>query len=128
MGAPVKSKTGRQPRSQSRNLAPSRTEAEKLFESIVKTFSRDRAISQSRMFGSSGLKVGGKVFAMLVTEKLVVKLPKERVENLVRSGKGSHFDPGHGRVMTEWVAVETSGGDWFDLASEARIFVGPGRS
>lgn len=35
------------------------------------------------MFGSSGLKVESKVFAMLVKGELVVKLPKHRVDQLV---------------------------------------------
>jgi TfoX/Sxy family transcriptional regulator of competence genes len=48
------------------------------------------------MFGSSGLKVGGKVFAMSVKNELVVKLPRERVDELVAAGAGSRFDPGHG--------------------------------
>ena len=33
-------------------------------------------------FGASGLKVGGKIFAMLVRGKLVVKLPQQRVDSL----------------------------------------------
>lgn len=76
------------------------------------------------MFGSSGLKVGGKVFAMLVKGNLVVKLPKERVDALVASGKGEHFDPGHGRLMKEWVTVG-SGAEaaWVALAREAKGFV-----
>jgi TfoX/Sxy family transcriptional regulator of competence genes len=59
------------------------------------------------MFGSPVLKVGGKVFAMLVKGRLVVKLPKERVERLVASGTGKPFDPGHGRPSKEWVAVDS---------------------
>ncbi len=110
------------------NVTSAEKHAGELFESVAKAFSNDRAISQSRMFGSPGLKVGGKVFAMLVKGKLVVKLPKERVENLVGSGEGKYFDPGHGRLMKEWVSIEPSGGNWLDLASEARGFVAPGRS
>lgn len=79
------------------------------------------------MFGSMGLKVGGKVFAMLVKGRLVVKLPKERVEALVASGGGEYFDPGHGRIMKEWVAVEPGNGDWQSLAREAKHFVARGQ-
>ncbi len=101
--------------------------AGELFESVAKTFSTGRAISQSKMFGSPGLKIGGKVFAMQVKGKLVVKLPSKRVESLVGSGKGAYFDPGHGRVMKEWVSIEPSSGNWLDLAREARDFVAQGR-
>lgn len=58
------------------------------------------------MFGSSGLKINGKVFAMLVKGDLVVKLPRESVDELIAGGSGVAFDPGHGRVMKEWVRVE----------------------
>jgi hypothetical protein len=33
-----------------------------------------------------------------------VKLPRERVDELVEAGAGHRFDPGHGRLMKEWVA------------------------
>ncbi len=39
-------------------------------------------------FGSSALQVNGKVFAMLVTGKLVVKLPAHRVDALIAADAG----------------------------------------
>jgi len=80
-------------------------------------------------FGSSALKVKNKIFAMLVGGKLVVKLPKHRVDALVASGAGERFDPRHdGRLMKEWVTVEpTSEEDWLDLSREAMEFVASGR-
>jgi hypothetical protein len=61
---------------------------------------------------------------MLVKGKLVVKLPKARVDALIAAGDGERFDPGHGRLMKEWVAVEpTSEEGWLDLAREAMEFV-----
>jgi TfoX/Sxy family transcriptional regulator of competence genes len=90
------------------------------FETIVKTFLVEPRITRGKMFGSSGLKVGNKIFAMLVRGKLVVKLPKERVACLVASGEGERFDPGHGRLMKEWVGIEPqSEARWLDLAHEA---------
>lgn len=75
-------------------------------------------------FGSSALQVGGKIFAMLVGGKLVVKLPRRRVDALIASGGGERFDPGHGRLMKEWVAVGlASDGGWLSLAREALEFV-----
>lgn len=64
-----------------------------MVDSVIETMLRGREVSQSKMFGSSGLKVGGKVFAMLVKGKFVVKLSKERVNALVTSGDGEYFDP-----------------------------------
>jgi hypothetical protein len=34
------------------------------------------------------------------------------VDELVASGVGKHFDPGHGRLMWEWVVVAQGGPDW----------------
>ncbi len=77
-----------------------------------------------RGFGSSALQVGGKIFAMLVEGKFVVKLPRQRVDALVASGDGERFDPGHGRLMKEWLTVSPESGEgWPPLAQEALEFV-----
>lgn len=78
-----------------------------------------------KRFGSSELKVNNKIFAMLVRGRLVVKLPKLRVDMLVASGAGERFDPRHdGRLMKEWITLEqTSAEDWLPLAREAMEFV-----
>ncbi|MBA3945225.1 MAG: hypothetical protein H0X37_11755 [Herpetosiphonaceae bacterium] len=77
-------------------------------------------------FGSSGLRIRGKIFAMLSSKReFVVKLPKQRVNALIAAGAGQHFDPGHGRLMKEWLVVEpTSEAEWLLLAREAMEFVG----
>jgi hypothetical protein len=54
--------------------------------------------------------------------QFVVKLPKARVDELVASGKGQRFDPGHGRVMKEWFVVREGGANWVELAEEACDF------
>lgn len=98
------------------------------FEAEAERLLGDPRITKAKMFGAVGLKVNGKVFAMLVKGALVVKLPQPRVEALVAAGGGVHFDPGHGRLMKEWVAVEPRDADgWRSLAEEARDFVAAGR-
>jgi hypothetical protein len=110
--------------SSSRRAARVHKDADQLFESVAEALLSDSRISQAKMFGSPGLKVGGKVFAMLVKGKLVVKLPQKRVETLLASGDGERFDPGHGRLMKEWVAAKPrSKGEWLDLVEEAKDFV-----
>ena len=76
-------------------------------------------------FGSSGLKIDGKIFAMLVRGQLVVKLPRAHVDALVASGDGERFDPRHdGRLMKEWcVLAPDSQVEWLPLAREAMEFV-----
>jgi hypothetical protein len=53
----------------------------------------------------------------------VAKLPRERVDELVSGGIGERFDPGHGRLMKEWVGVGVGRAPWVALAKEAYQFV-----
>ena len=78
---------------------------EQLFEQLLARFLTNPQVSEGRMFGSPGLKVAGKVFAMLVRGELVVKISRERVDQVVASGRGAPFNPGHGKLMKEWVAI-----------------------
>ena len=57
-----------------------------------------------------------------------MKLPKERVATLVEEGVGAPFDPGHGRLMKEWLTVTNSRASWAELAKEAHEFVSNARS
>ena len=77
-----------------------------------------------RAFGATSLKTNGKIFAMLVKDRLVVKLDRRRVDELVEAGQGRLFDPGHGRLQKEWLDVDSESDDaWLDLATEAEAFV-----
>ena len=59
----------------------------------------------------------------------VVKLPRQRVDALVADGQGRPFEPGPGRVMTEWLELHAaSDQDWTALAEEALAFVGAHRN
>lgn len=80
-----------------------------------------------RGFGSAGqLRIGGKIFAMLVRGRLVLKLPRDRVDGLVAQGVGQRFEPGPGRVMKEWLSVgQASDPEWLALTKEAMTFVAP---
>ena len=82
-------------------------------------------ITEGKGFGSSGqLKVGGRIFAMLVRGVLVVKLPRARVDELIAQREGVHFDAGKGKPMREWFVLSpTSSKRWLALAEEAMTFV-----
>jgi len=104
-----------------------RPSPEARFATLAEALLEDPGLSSGRMFGADGLKAGGKVFAMLVKGHLVLKLPGQRVEALVAAGVGERFDPGHGRILKEWIAIEPeSGQDWLSLATEAKDFVAEG--
>jgi hypothetical protein len=77
-----------------------------------------------RAFGATSLKTDGKIFAMLVKDRLVVKLPVARVSELAEEGVGERFDPGHGRIQKEWLSVTGSDSErWRALATESEAFV-----
>lgn len=98
--------------------------SEERFQAVVEALQVRTDVTVGRMFGSPGLKVGGKVFSMLVKGKLVVKLPWQRVEALIAAGNGEYFDPGHGRPSKEWVAIQPNDEPhWLDMSEQAMNFV-----
>lgn len=112
-----------------RTKTESAPEVDPSFAPVAAAFAKDRTVSGKRRFGSSNvLSVEGKIFAMLVKGQFVAKLPKERVDELVRNGTGVYFDPGHGRLMKEWVAVGVGRAPWVALAKEAHRYVKEGKA
>jgi hypothetical protein len=79
--------------------------ATEAFAQVVAELSGRPDVEATRMFGSAGLKTRGRTFVMLVKGQLVVKLPRDRVDALVTAGTGDRFDPGHGRLMREWISL-----------------------
>jgi hypothetical protein len=77
---------------------------EEWFASVAERLSREPDVEQGSAFHVPGLKVRGKIFAMLVKGELVVKLPASRCAELVASGAGRPFESGR-RVMKEWVSL-----------------------
>jgi TfoX/Sxy family transcriptional regulator of competence genes len=99
---------------------------EQLWEPIARDQLAKRGVTGGTGFGTNeGLRVSGKIFAMLVRGELVVKLPRDRVDELVEAGAARRFDAGKGRPMKEWASVPASASRrWKGLVEEARTFVG----
>jgi len=104
---------------------PAATADDPRYGRVVAAFAGNRDVTRETRqgFGSGALKVKGKIFAMMTPRgEFVVKLPRERVDELVRAGAGQRFEPGPGRVMKEWIALAGQEARWVDLAREARQF------
>lgn len=106
--------------------SPTRVLGASEWKAVVDAFAKDRQVTCGKMMSAVGLKVKGKIFAMMWRGKLVVKIRKPRVDTLVSAGKGENFDPGHGRLMKEWIAVPPGNVPWIELAKEAYEFVKQG--
>ncbi len=79
-------------------------------------------MTRGTMFGSQGLRTGTKYFAIWWHEQLVVKLPADRLRELVASGDGQVFQPMPGRPMNGWLLLRGSA-EWDPLVIEARTHV-----
>jgi hypothetical protein len=74
-------------------------------------------------FGRPALRFQNKIFAMFVRGRLVVKLPAERVGELIAAGEGVRFDANKGTPMREWLSLDPdSARPWLALATEALDF------
>jgi len=90
---------------------------------VVRAFHAAQKAGKGRRFGSNGLKVNGKLFALIVRGRLVVKLPKARVAALVAAKKGEPFETAPGRVMKEWLVLAERSRSCEAMAREAFAFV-----
>lgn len=82
-------------------------------------------VATGTMMGFPCLRVGGAFFASCDhrTGDLIVKLPRDRVEQLIADGVGKPFTPA-GRTFREWVLIDDRDETrWAELIEEARTFV-----
>jgi hypothetical protein len=100
--------------------------AQERFENLVDELAGTEGVTPPRRgsgFGRAALRFQGKIFAMHVRGALVLKLPAERVEALVRAGEGIYFDANKGTPMKEWLSLDPGSSlQWLPLASEALDF------
>ena len=80
------------------------TDVQELFDRAAKQLGE---VERGKMLSATGLRdpKAGKFFAFTTRGMLVVKLPAERVDELIASGEGQVFDAGKGRPMREWVGL-----------------------
>ncbi len=95
------------------------------FWEVAESYLEKESIEKSTMMGFPCLRVNGDFFASCDRRSgdLVIKLPKERVQELIDSGVGKDFAP-NGRKFKEWLAVELREDKlWDELMDEALEFV-----
>jgi uncharacterized protein YndB with AHSA1/START domain/TfoX/Sxy family transcriptional regulator of competence genes len=95
---------------------------EMAFTELSETLLRERGVTAGKAFHSPGLKVDGRIFAMLVNDELVVKLPAERCAALTAAGAARPFESGS-RTMREWAVIEQPSATLPELARDALSFV-----
>ncbi len=106
-------------------MAPSSVVVPTKFATLVARVLEEGGVTVEEGWGKGNLvlKAGRKIFAILSDGRLVVKLPKARVDEIVDGGRGEHFDPRrNGRVMKEWLVAGPSLRT-IEMVREAHAFV-----
>jgi hypothetical protein len=106
---------------------PTDVDHSELFEALCAEYAGVTGISVpggGQGFGSQALKINSRIFAMLAGGRLVVKLPRARVAELIETGHGQPFDGGKGTPMKEWITLTGDEAECRALVVEAQAFVG----
>jgi hypothetical protein len=99
-----------------------------LYNELTDDLLYDPAIGRATMMGFPCVRLAGKFLASFDSKArcLVVKLPRERVTELVENGNGDLFAPA-GKVFREWVSIPTVNRRlWQRLLAEAVDFARKG--
>jgi len=81
-------------------------DARALYDTLTEELLYDPAVGRATMMGYPCVRLAGRFLASYdnTAGRLVVKLPRERVTELVESGHGDPFAPA-GKVFREWVSM-----------------------
>ena len=99
-------------------------DARALYDELTEDLLYDPAIGRATMMGYPCVRLAGKFLASCddKADGLVVKLPRDRVLELVEDGSGEPFAPA-GKVFREWVSIPTADRTkWKKLLAEAVDF------
>ena len=99
-------------------------EGRDLYDELTDDLLYDPAIGRATMMGYPCVRLAGQFLASYDTKAgcLVLKLPRERVAELVDDGHGNPFAPA-GKVFHEWVSIPTGDPElWRLLLAEAVDF------
>jgi hypothetical protein len=102
--------------------------AHDLYEELTDDLLYDPAIGRATMMGHPCVRLAGRFVASYDRRfgGLILKLPRERVTDLVESGTGDPFAPA-GKVLREWVSIPVADRElWRTLLAEAVDFARKG--
>ena len=103
------------------------SEADELFWDCAAVMYNKPGVIESTMFGFRCIRVDDQFVGMPADDALWVKLPADRVTELIDSGRGEPCAPA-GRRFKEWVKIrELDEGWWIELLEESIEFVRPRR-
>ena len=117
---------------EAKNTSPSEQsrgdDARDLYDELTDDLLYDPAIGRATMMGYPCVRLAGRFLASYDDKAggLVVKLPRQRVTELVQNGHGDPFAPA-GKVFREWVSIPTVDRNlWQTLLAEAADFARKG--
>ena len=99
-------------------------DARALYDALTDDLLYDPAIARATMTGYPCVRLAGRFVASYDAKLggLVVKLPRERIRQLVEDGTGEPFAPA-GKTFREWISIPTVDRDqWHMLLAEAVDF------
>lgn len=105
--------------------APTNDQYETAFWGLAEPLLDQPGATRSTMMGLPCLRIDGQFFASFDrrTGDLLVKLPKDRVDELIETGRAQPFTPA-GRRFREWAAISPAElSTWPALLAEALTFV-----
>jgi hypothetical protein len=107
-------------------MTQSESNHEALFWQLAEDLQREDArVREGTIMNGRCLRVGDEFLALVDFKGsgLVVKLPKQRVTELIQSGIGRPFAPA-GKVFKEWVSIPVFDRDrWLELLHEGIAWV-----
>ncbi len=112
------------PKSTPPSAATDGGDARELYDELTDDLLYDPAIGRATMMGYPCVRLAGKFLASYDDKAgaLVVKLPRERVAELIETETGDPFAPA-GKVFREWIAITTVDRDlWRAVLDEAAAF------
>ena len=114
--------------SEAADRSAQRSQGQRALDALAADFLHRPGVDRSSMFGSSGLRTYGKIFAFVGTAgELVVKVPSDQASELVAEGAATRVRIGRNPAR-EWIGVPAQPDAdrtdlWRDLLDEAYRYV-----